>query len=283
MAKAPSFIDKVNTILRVFSNPCDPPWVLYVETFFPAAGNLLLTLLSFGWDDVVRGYLRPRKLRTQPHGRRKRRRRGGGIPELGEMIGSNLPGAEKAKGRSVQAGVAKLWIIDGVIQRGLWWWLVADALFEFAYDWASGILREQVCALDGNASKLVEDDNVGNGGTGNWTGVFGALTVVYARNMEPATATMNFGKGNGIVVVSAKMTAQQNGGWFQLGIAVKGTAMPDDGGVTGPRFDLAPFQTAESIVTLDVGPDDRVTTAIIRGQSGVFGEASFYGQGEVRN
>ena len=58
--RPPSFIDKVNGIVKFIQNPCIAPWVVYVELAAPAAGKAVLTLLDFGFDDVVRGALRPK-------------------------------------------------------------------------------------------------------------------------------------------------------------------------------------------------------------------------------
>lgn len=145
----PTWLDKVNFIRRFIASPCEVPWAVYFETGKKASTNLIVTLLSFGMDDIVRGFFKPKGLRSQRHGRKGRK--GGpskaAVPEIGEMIGQNVGGAEDMKGRSVQQGVKNLWIIDGAIQRGLYYWLIVDAVTTFAYDWLSGIAEspESTC------------------------------------------------------------------------------------------------------------------------------------------
>lgn len=144
MPKPPDFLTKVNFIIDYFANPCDAPLIVYAETFLPAIGNTILTLLDFGFDDIVRGALRPRGLRSAPHGRigAKAGRRGVEIPEVGELIGKQIPGAEIAKGRVITDGAKKLWILDGLAQRALYNLMLVDVTVDFFYNWHSAIIRE---------------------------------------------------------------------------------------------------------------------------------------------
>jgi len=146
-ADRPGFFDQVNYIAKFVSNPCDAPWTVYIELFFPALGKAILALLLFGMDDVMRGYFRPKGVRGPWHRRkgRKGRARFRGVPEIGEAIGSRLPGAEIVRGRSVSHGVRHLWMVDGALQRVLWYWLLIDVLVEGLYQWTSMINKTEFC------------------------------------------------------------------------------------------------------------------------------------------
>lgn len=209
MPKQPGFIDKVNGIINYVENPCDAPWIIYFETALPALGTAILTLLDFGFDDVVRGALRPRGLRTRKHTRRGRRGRSrfGGIPELGELIGSSLPGAQEAKGRSVTQGVKNLWIVDGVLQRILWYWLVVDVTVEFFYAWASAINESVFCKKTGmGAAYYKSADDATFFSLGNfWTSPPSNIKV-YERDGAEAKAGAHFNQGrsfSGITTIKA--------------------------------------------------------------------------------
>lgn len=146
----PGFFGKVQAIVRFFENPCDAPWFVYMETLNAPLGHMALGLLSFGMDDIVRGYARPKGLnrgnkRDKKGGRGKGR---GGIPEVGEMISEWLPAADQMKNRQVTDGVKHLWVLDGVIQRGLWWWFAADLLTDGLFIWTSLINKSEYCSLD---------------------------------------------------------------------------------------------------------------------------------------
>ena len=147
MAKQPGFFEQINYIKKFVSNPCDAPWTVYVELFFPALGKALLMILAFGMDDVLRGFFRPKGVRGPWHRRRGRKgkARFRGIPEIGEAIGSRLPGAEEVRGRSVSQGVKHMWMVDGVLQRILWYWLLVDVVVEGLYQWTSMINKTEFC------------------------------------------------------------------------------------------------------------------------------------------
>jgi len=136
----------------MWQNPCDAPWIVYIETAFPAFLDLLISFASFGLSDIARGYFRPKRARTGMHGRKAKRsgkRKPKGIPEFGEKVGKNLPGYERVSARKVSQGVHTLWRIDGVIQRLLWWWLVIDVVSEFLFRWTSQLYATEYCEKAG--------------------------------------------------------------------------------------------------------------------------------------
>ena len=89
----PGMFDKVNYVIDAWSCPCEAPWYIYVETLKPALLTAFITLATFGWDDVARGYFRPRGLGRRTSKRGGRGKGGGGrsrgIPEFGDMICKN--------------------------------------------------------------------------------------------------------------------------------------------------------------------------------------------------
>lgn len=144
-------LDKVNFIIESWAHPCEAPWYIYIETLKPALLTAFITLITFGWDDVLRGWWRPRGLGHRT-GKRKGKRSGRGIPrfpELGELIGSQLPNAEEIKGTKWGSGVKTLWRIDTVIQQALFKWLVADVTLDLAYNWTSLLYETVWCQTSG--------------------------------------------------------------------------------------------------------------------------------------
>lgn len=140
-------IRSLNAITLLIDNPCNEPWLVYWETALPALGEAWMVLLIFGGDDIIRGYLRPKGLY-----KRKPRHSiviggilGKLIPEIGEALGKRLPHAEKVKARKVTHGVKNLWIIDGVLQRILFWFMILDVLSDFLIAWESAINETRFC------------------------------------------------------------------------------------------------------------------------------------------
>jgi hypothetical protein len=213
MPQQPDFINKVNAVIKYFQNPCDAPWAIYFETALPALGEAILTILDFGFDDVVRGAVRPKGLRSGRHTRRGRR--GGGlgkaIPEIGEMLGAMVPGSKAARDRKVSQGVKNLWLLDGVIQRVLWYWLVADVTATFAFNWTSAIQESRFCQNQGVGAALA---TVPPGGVCFAVGNF--WTSVQTSQVEYATGGATSRNGG-----------HQNGGKpFNCSSALSGTLLP---------------------------------------------------------
>lgn len=142
----PGYFDKVNYIIDSWARPCEAPWYIYIETLWPAALEAFLVLITFGWDDVLRGFWKPRGL-----GRRTGKRKGKWgrkiprFPELGELIGSKIPGADQVKGRKWGAGGKTLWRIDTLLQKGLFLWLIVDVTLDLAYNWTSLLYETTWC------------------------------------------------------------------------------------------------------------------------------------------
>ena len=166
-----SYFDKVNYVINAWSRPCDAPWYIYVETLKPALLTAFITLITFGWDDVARGYLRPRGL-----GRRTGKRKGKfrskvpAFPELGEMIGEHLPGSDAAKGAKWSDGLKTMWRIDTIVQKFLFYWLVADVTIDLAYNFTSVLYETRWCSASdkGRFSFQTDGDRFAAGGVW-WT------------------------------------------------------------------------------------------------------------------
>lgn len=145
--KNPTGFDKVNFVIDVWTTGCRAPWFIYVETLGPALLEAFITLITFGWDDVARGYFRPKGLYKRRSSKRKGRwaKRIPRFPELGEELGKRLPGAQNIKGKKWSTLTKSLWRIDGVFQQVFFWWLVADVAEQFAFRWTSLLYEGEWC------------------------------------------------------------------------------------------------------------------------------------------
>lgn len=147
-----------NAIIEFYESGCRPTWDVYVKLLWPATGSLVMALLGFGLSDVLIGYFRPGGLRRigrrnvqTPKGR-KGKRLGIGryfnwikIPEIGNEFGKILPGSELIRG--IPVGTPEVWFWGGinVIERGLWYWLIADITEDFIIHWSTAILESKAC------------------------------------------------------------------------------------------------------------------------------------------
>lgn len=150
--------DKVNYVIEFWMIPCQAPWVVYAEALKPAALEALITLLTFGIDDVLRGFLRPFGIRSARHGRRKRKPwpKWVTIPELGELIGRLIPGANFIKGRKFSWAEKHLWIFDSRVQGVLFALLIVDVAIQFFFKWTTLVHESEQCQASQQGRFLAE-------------------------------------------------------------------------------------------------------------------------------
>lgn len=144
--KYPSFMEKAQQITNLWTNPCNVPRLVYIETALPALGIALLEYMDFGVMDIVRGFTKPKALARGRHGSKRHRARGRklAIPDLGDEIGKKLR-PDAIHNRPISNGQLHLWKLYGRIEHMLWWWLVIDIAYNFGYNWASAIMAEEYC------------------------------------------------------------------------------------------------------------------------------------------
>jgi len=236
--------NKWNRVIGFAADPCDAPLSVYFETLRPAAGKALITLLTFGVDDVARGYFRPKGVYPRGClGRKKRSRSAIGIPELGEEVGKKLPGAEGIKSRSFGAVEKNLWLLDGLTQRVFFWLMVADIVTDFTYDWASGIYKAGFCttANGSQAQQSATDYSSHDTDPTSWT-LGNPGNLEYARNAaffhgppaqiitnEPAHATVawlieNLGFADGFVTLGFQDEDPAHNQQQVVGVGMGGSA-----------------------------------------------------------
>lgn len=143
----PDSFDKVNFVIDAWTQGCSAPWYIYVETMKPALLTAFITLITFGMDDVLRGYFRPRGLYKRRWAKRKGKfyRRVPRFPELGNTLGKHLPGATAVRGITWTKVGKTLWRIDGAMEAIRFFWLVAAITEDFAFDWTSLLFESYWC------------------------------------------------------------------------------------------------------------------------------------------
>ncbi|MEM2567980.1 MAG: hypothetical protein QXH20_05850 [Candidatus Bathyarchaeia archaeon] len=147
LASWPSkFLNKVNTIVQFSEFSCSQNYFyLYVTMALPAAGEFVLALLDFDWDDIVRAYIRPKGLRIRNLIPSLILDKYLDVPELGEAIGVRIPGAKIVKGITDKSGLRVLFIFDAILQKLFYYWMIIDLTADFFYYWSAGIFRSRIC------------------------------------------------------------------------------------------------------------------------------------------
>jgi hypothetical protein len=151
-------IEKVNYIIDFIDNPCDAPYIVYIETLLPAALEAFASLEAYDYKQVIRNFSRPRGLRSGRHGRRGRRsgKRGFGIPDINDEIADFFKENADFTPRKISNGVRHLYTFLDLLEKGLFLIMFADLATDFAYRFTSLVHRTEYCTGKHRAA-------------GNWT------------------------------------------------------------------------------------------------------------------
>lgn len=245
MPRAPDFVyqlDKglnnafspLNHITNLVLNPCGASPYIYAETALPAVGKLVVALLDFGVDDILRGAIRPKNLRIGSHirSRGKGRRRGGGIPEVGELLGTAFF-PEELRDRKVSNGLKAMWLLDGVIQRGLYYLMIIDLAEDFFYNWSTAVMASSCDASNPSSIQICESvPNATFFSLANaWTSVPSGIvksTIGTARSRNGSHS--NGGKPFHYSTSMSGAPILENGGPLELRVIVDGQVRESDSG-----------------------------------------------------
>lgn len=225
MAVRPSFGDKVNGIVRFIEDPCVAPWKVYIELAREPAKGALLAWFTFGFDDIMRGYFRPKGVRGRRHGRGKGK--GGAragrlgrslarIPgigdDIGNFIGKRIIGAKTTNQRHVTQGVKNMWFVDGVLQRGLWWWLVIGITTDFLYEWTSLLQETSFCKRTNQNGVYATGVTAGISAIQGWQSLLGMIQQSSHGNASWSGAAATLGPGRWTIIYDQQLEQTGNPG-----------------------------------------------------------------------
>lgn len=131
-------VRKANYVVKWFQNPCSAPFHVYVETFGPAFLEVFIFMLTLTPEDLAKSQI---ERRTKRAARRR----------------AVLLGRRKAT--KVENFVKHFWKIEGLVERGLFWWAVVDLTVEGAYRWT--VLMDQTIWCSGGGNLIAEVENSG--------------------------------------------------------------------------------------------------------------------------
>ena len=237
MPRPPGIIDRVNYVVDFWEDPCSAPWTVYAELALPAAGIAALTLLEPSPTDVLRAYVKPR-------GARSAGRFGGYleaeelekseplIKDTSELIGEKIPFKARFDEPVLAERFRFFWIIDGAMQRVLWYFMIADVISEFLFDWTTLIMQSQQCSIDRGGSALLTRALTFGFPANQWQGV------------EPMTVEKSWGAVHGDT--NGNMYFDGETGMITGGMAVVGTP-----GVTAIQMRLYDYTAHQSVEERD--------------------------------
>lgn len=252
----PGIEEKLDYIIQQLFDPCDAPITVWIEKLWPALGRLILAWYVIDLKNIFTSYLRPGawllESRSSRHMGGKKGKRGKSAWTVigkviafdpSEFIGRHLAGGDEIRARALPPGAAWLWILEGVIERFLFYMMVLDLTTDFAYEWISAVMETKYCQARDDAVFL------GECGPYELLGIFGwdVQGMYHPLKMRNILFFNGFGvmgaKGPGVCGATARVVrheSQPTGGWVH----------------TRLRFLLGPSQGR--ILTMDyddIGPD----------------------------
>lgn len=281
MPKPPTHIDRINGIVDFWMDPCEAPFTVYAQTALPPLGRFVLELMTFGLGDIVRGFLRPKGLRSARHGRRgKRGGKGGGIPEVGNMIGARLyQTSGQPNTLSYGKGEYAFWVADGNFQRALYWVMIIDLVTDFLYGWASLLTQSGYCTKPNQVQAQTRRNSVILGDTfGNWS-TWGVLDTTKANllNVNPLGSAV--GNLQGITTTALVATTVTNIDPLFRDVTVT-AAIGVDGltDVRGIQTETLSFGESTQLLTSVTFTNANIVLALYKGEGGFITAVGTYFQ-----
>ena len=140
-----------NFFKYILTNPCARPWYLYAETFTAAFIKMVVTVIIFDLEDVMRAAA---VQRSKPHiGPRRGRRRHAARPLL--------PDDSTPERRVARQGLRFVIKITMPLERIGFAWLLYAATEQFYYDWQSLLESSRFCDAPINSGPFSRTDPAG--------------------------------------------------------------------------------------------------------------------------
>lgn len=164
----PSWLNKIRFITYYAFNPCEAPFMLYIEFAREPAKNTALIFLQFDLFAMVKRFFRPVGLRSRRHGRKGSRSGRGlrGVPEIADLVAEILPGQEEFAQRRYGFGTRLLYVLSDTYERAIWNIALVEISTDFVYDSLLGLISSDRanCPNIARCARSVEFSTVGGVG-----------------------------------------------------------------------------------------------------------------------
>ena len=214
--RIPDIDERIDFVIEFLIDGCDAPITVWMTKFWPAFQQLVLEWYAIDIKNIFVAFLRPglfaiegRSGRHWGGGRKgKRGKQGGWVTKAitfdpSEWLGKHIAGGEEFRARALPPGATWMWILEGTIERFLFYCMVLDLVTEFAYRWSSSMVETKYCSAAQDASFLGEIKDQLLLGIFGWTPV-GMLTV---RKMRNISFFNGFGVGQTVGIGHASFSA----------------------------------------------------------------------------
>lgn len=252
----PSILQEIQFIKFYLFNPCEAPFMLYIETALPTAGEIALELLAFDFVQFVKTIFKPKWVRSGRHTRKGHRgkRKGGGIPEIADLVAEQLDPDGTMKIERWNLPGAILFEIGEIADRVLWTIFLVEAYESLFVNTIIGVIESDKshCPYIGRA--LRQDSYIVIGGAGPSDRSINVDTLSYQHLVgSPTGFGADLPAGRYAVVFTATAQATQGDIDIQPFIHVGNDSGEYD--VMGSTWHIVEDDTADISVTATVdGP-----------------------------
>lgn len=151
--------EKVNTIKRQITDPCDAPFTVYLETFFRALLRMFIAYFAFDLTQIITGFVAERYhlgyTRGGPHGGRSKKKRGHHVShsrftkwlnfDPWDWIGRKVGGWFRVEGEVTGVVLHHFWQIFTIEQEIAYKFFVVELVADFFYNWSSFLAETYYC------------------------------------------------------------------------------------------------------------------------------------------
>lgn len=219
-APVANFIEKINYIIASFMDPCDAPFTIYAETFLPALLDAFIDLYGFDPMEIkvqqFRTSTAPLRTRSGRKGGRGSKAGRGRLRKIaGKVVGfdpNEQVGKEMGKwtkySPSITWGKKFLWILEGLLERAVFYWFLAELFLELFYKWMTLVNKSEYCQAQQATILLAHGDPQVYAAIAGWSAVlFNHIDKIRGDiTFLPAAGT--FTADQGVCMVEFEVTSE---------------------------------------------------------------------------
>lgn len=252
----PNFIDQIQFIKFYIFNSCDIKGMVYIESARPIVGEIAIAYLQFDLRSFVKTILRPKWGRAGRHTRRgpRGRRKGGGIPELNDLLADLLDPDDTLRPRYQRLGTTILLEIDDLVERVGYTMFLVDVVEGLVINSVLGaiFISEQDCP---NITRMLRKEEIGTYGAiqGEWTGI--NMNDLYYINRVTSSAgfTAYIQQGECVVALSATIFKRLQPG--RVALRIRTVGLTSKVLAQSPYFDLGQGESEQIVISARMPPN----------------------------
>lgn len=216
-AKIPGWLDKIQFIKFWVMNPCDVPFIAYIESAQPITNEIALVFLQLDFRQFLRAVFRPKWMRSRRHTRRgpRRGRRLPGVPEPAELIADILDPDHHLRPQRWFLGFRMVLEWFDITDRIFWTIFLVEMADTLIINTLIGVLEADRDVCPNIARALRSKDHITLGGASGTNGTVNVADIEYNVNIySPNGEIFGVGEGDFVIVHTGAVTRNSPEGTY---------------------------------------------------------------------